>query len=347
MDDVNKQYYRRATSAAIGMLVALLVSIYYSFSHEGWLVLAAFCATQTTRGTPLKQSLYIAFIMILSIIFSNMLIANLISGILLYAMTAFIFVVTAMVVYYNRPLHEHTFIYYVLFSLVLMIATLMPHVNTVLLSDQIIDVAMGALIAVISRLIIDPVRPYKDLGVGLTPILNAFESYSIALCDYLLTDSNALSHKRESIELTLQSSGKLYPEWIFEPGYNPGLRSGYRYFMINIERISELVFSMDYLISANIKLHMPQQMRAYFGEAIKHNGDLLRILSSKLNGQDVDYSSADYIEDINLLEAELKRELPGGLELLNYTQESLQTINFARDIKDMRTLLMQMLLSLP
>jgi hypothetical protein len=345
--NLNSYNYGHAFSAAVTILIATMVAMNYSFSNEGWIMIAAFISGQTTRGTPFKQSLYFTAIIFAAVILSTPLMQVFSVGILMQVLACCIFIGAGLIVFYRRPLQETTYFYIILLPLILMFALFIPTHDQLNLYDRLIDILIGAAIGIACAQIIFPVRPYKDFAHTLSPILNALAAYTSAVSKYLLTDNNSLQHERVLMELALQSSGKLYPEWVFETGYNPGLRSGYRYFLINLERISELLFSLDYLLGTGIKANLSNEMRICFADVVQLNSELIQTLAKKLNGETVEYSSANYIEDIDRLENEMQSQLPVGLELLSFTQENIQIVNVARDLKDMRTLLMQLLLSLP
>jgi len=96
-----------------------------------------------------------------------------------------------------------------------------------------------------------------------------------------------------------------------------------------------------------VQNHLTTEVQERMADVAKTNGTLLHSLAKKLKGQLVDELKMDLMTDINALEAALAKELPGGLELLSFTHEYAQVAMFARDLKDTRMILMQLILSLP
>lgn len=64
---LNSFTFRHCSCVVFATLLALLITHYFSYSGEYWLVLSAFLVSQTTRGTPLRQGL-IYFLLITSTI---------------------------------------------------------------------------------------------------------------------------------------------------------------------------------------------------------------------------------------------------------------------------------------
>jgi hypothetical protein len=151
---------------------------------------------------------------------------------------------------------------------------------------------------------------------------------------------------KRNIEIALQASRGLYPEWVYEVGFNPGLRSGFRFFLIHLERMSEHYIVLNSVLVAGVKSHLSSTLLQQMADVANVNAELTANLIDKLQGKPVDLRD-DLSADTVALDAELARFLPGGLDLISVTEEYIQIAEAVRDLKDARLLLMQLLLSLP
>lgn len=287
---------RHALSVGFAVFIAVIVNHYLSFSKEGWIILAAFMVSQTTRGTPLKQGL-------------------------------------------------------VYFFLIAMVALVMPPHDAVLMQDRMIDIVIGAMLGVLFSQLIFPVKVYSEFCLGVTPVLQALLGYSREFSRAFVYRNNTgpLEVKNVEIEAALDVRLGVYPEWIYEVGFNPGLRSGYRYFLVNLERITELFFSMNYLAHRGIEITLLSEFSQYLSDVIEKNNELLAVLvdyfsKGKLTNIE---SESDFTSDMAALEEILNRYVPSNLELLDISPDNVTLTALVRDLKDLRGLLLQLVMALP
>lgn len=338
---------RHVMAVTIATLIAIAIEWHFAVSQEGWIVISALLTSQTTRGTPFKQGLYFFVLIALGVIVGALLTYAVTSMFLLQVIATAAFMIAGMVVFYNRPLQDTSYFTIILLPLVLIIAIMLPAANLDLLASRLLDVLMGAGIGIACQQLIFPVRPYADMVAGLSSILQAYAEYSDALQLYFSGGKCQFQEKRALIVLSLQVSGGMYPEWVYEAGFNPGLRAGYRFFLVNTERVSEVIFSIDSLIESGIKDHMTPAMWGKVAEVAAVNSKLIISLREKLNGKVAEQADMDLMSDVDALEKEAGMHLPGGLDLLGFTQEYAQMTTLVRDLKDIRKLLLQLLLSVP
>lgn len=346
--------FRYTLSVGLAVLISVLVNHYYTYSNEFWIILSAFLVSQTTRGTPLRQGLNVFLSILIALFLTSFLLMHIHEMLIIY-FVAVIFIAIGMILFLRGSLLAPAFYPLFCFLLVILFSALEPIRTTFFLHDRILDAIIGVAIGLLSTRLILFVRFDKEFRQGLVPLLDALIPYSKALMhSFLHPDANQkeLFEKKMQVEQNLQSQGGQYPEWVYELGFNPGLRSGFRFFLITIERIVELFFSMNYLISRHAEsLTSPQPDVKALADAIttamKKNQELLLILANYLARNVIEKTHSDFTSDIVELENALRRIVPNKLELLDISPDNITLTAFVRDIKDMRGLLLQLVMALP
>lgn len=341
--------FRHAVSVTVAVFSAALMSNYFSMSHEGWMVVTAFLVSQTTRGTPLRQGINYFFVTIIAILISMLMQMYVSDADMLTVFAVCIFYIASCIIYIKRPLTNRTLYLLMLFPLVILIAILTPIKYENAVYARFVDAMLGGAIGVVSVQLIFPVRFESEFRHGLIPLLVALKNYSRELIDCLVDDKkrDSLNEKRQLIESALQSQQGVYPEWVYEVGFNPGLRGGFRFFLVNIERVTELYFSLDCLARSGLDVGIMQELSRPLAESIRKNMELLSVLIEYLSNVNVVTTESSYTSDIAELEETLRRNIPASLELLDISPEYVKLTAFVRDIKDLREILLQLVLALP
>lgn len=339
-----------ALAASLGVFSAFIINYYYSFSNEYWIVLAAFLVCQTTRGTPVKQAMIIFLTMIAALIISSLLLMGINNHSVIYIFLTLLFIVSTYLNFiYRSPSNKWVFLA-ILFSVVVLIATLSPVMSPEFMQNRLMDVVIGAFIGMICSFIIAPVKLEYEFSKGVIPILNCFNEYSQALTDALLarvSDKDDISSIRIRIENALQENPDKYPVWVYEVGFNRGLRSGFRFFLVNIERIAEVYFSMDCLMSRGMDSLILKELNGTIENVMQKNQELLSILIGYFQQKKIEYTQSDFTSDIIELEKALHRIVPDNIEVLDISPNFLLITAFIRDMKDLRGLLLQLVMALP
>ena len=349
--------FRHAVSVGMAVFVAVVINAYVSFSRECWILVVAFLVSQTTRGTPFKQGIVFFLIIIFALLCAAILLVNIKQHWLLDSILGFAMVVSGYVTFSMRPLPNKLYFFALFFPLVLLLATLAPYESSYLMRDCIIDAVIGAVIGILCTQCVLPIRYDKEFRQALIPILQVLDDYSRALKAYFehgKDEENRCWEKKLDMERVLQIQQGLYPEWVYEVGFNPGLRAGFRFFLINLERITDIFFSMHYLVSRHAEhIFLPkedqglQALRHAMAHCMQKNEELLVILMGYFKDNQLKDIQSDFTSDMTELENMLRLVVPVTLELLDISPDYVTLTALVRDIKDMRKLLLQLVMSLP
>ncbi len=193
-----------------------------------------------------------------------------------------------------------------------------------------------------------PARQSRDFCAGVIPAIDA-------LAEFLrqLTTGNLSSQPERKIFQSFLAASSPYPEWVYRSGFNPGLRSGFRHFLIQLEHAADLCCSIAYWFSSNGSLVEKGDLMSALRQSLKINIELLAGLSRTMHHhaektpRPVNDSNVDFVSDVTALEEELRRLVPGSLELLDMSQEYVQMTALVRDVKDLREVLLLLVNALP
>ena len=238
------------------------------------------------------------------------------------------------------------FIYFVFLSL---IAILVPPHQLMQIRYRIVDVSLGASIALVLNQWIFPVDLYREFRLGLLPILHALNAYLETIPLVLAHPHQAalLKEKKIDIQKTLIEKKGHYPEWVYAIGFNPGLRAGYRYFLIQIEKACEICFALHFLISDCSRKNMTIPFLDEMNHVLVKNSMLCLTLINHFNENPYPKFStdSDFKQDILMLEEALQHAVPYSVEWLDLAPSTLPLVAIVRDLKDLREILLQLILS--
>lgn len=209
------------------------------------------------------------------------------------------------------------------------------------------DVMLGGVIGVLCSQLILPVRPFEEFRKGLLPVMQMIVAFNNEMVN-LLVDGNGyinLQLAAQEVKKALQERYSMYPEWVYEVGFNPGLRSGYRFFLVNIERVTEIIFSLNYRIRLLKSMEACESLINELRQVMLKNNHLLHQLEQYFATGEFAESKDDFTSDVVALDEKVKQVLPPRLELLDIYPDNVTLATIIRDVKDMRQLLLLLVLA--
>ncbi|HLB41462.1 MAG TPA: hypothetical protein VJN02_01180 [Gammaproteobacteria bacterium] len=213
--------------------------------------------------------------------------------------------------------------------------------------DRIVDIMLGVLTGILCQFIF-PTNLTQEFRKEIISVLQSLATYLEALSTNFLSRNNreGLFEKKLVLEKFL-SKRKIYPEWVFNAGFNPGLRAGFRFFLVHLDQVVELLFTLDYHLHRDLKEEINGTMRELMMKTMKTNHEIFILLIEYFKNNKFDNNQSDYTSDIVKLEKELWGILPSNLELLDLSEDFLILVAFVRNIKDTRRWLLKLLSALP
>lgn len=332
-------------SISMAVLTAVIADYYTNVESAGWMVLTAFLTTQTTEGTPLRQGIIFYFIITLAMIFASLLVM-LAPPLVVYVIVGIIFVASAFAVFFSWPLSNKQIFHLMLFAFVLMIACLRLAEMQTPISDKLIAIMIGAMLGILFNQFFFPIKLNKAFFQGILPSLKALQEFSYALTDSFQGENNhdLLAVKKIALEKSMLFQYSRYPSWVYETGFNPGLRSSWRYFLVNLERVVEIYFALDLLAMRSVDVSL---LGAQIALVMKKNEALLDMLLQYVNQQKIADIDADFSQDLAELENAFKQVVPNQIEFLDVSPNAIILATVVRDMRDLRGLLLQLVMALP
>lgn len=216
-----------------------------------------------------------------------------------------------------------------------------------LYTGYVYEAAAVALLFVISWFFF-PAKQPRDFCAGVIPVIDALTEYLRSLS----TDSALPISEGEIFNSFLVVSSK-YPEWAYQRGFNRGLRSGFRHFLIQLEHAADLCCSIGYWYVSSDVLKQNDELMTAWRQSLKINIVLLAGLSRMMHHhaekslRPVNDVTVDFVSDIVVLEEVLQRLVPSSIELLDMSQTYLQMTALVRDMKDLREVLLLLTNAVP
>jgi hypothetical protein len=342
--------WRHAWRSALAVTLALTASAMVNADYTLWAVLGALLAVQTSRGTPARQGLSILLMTLLAVTAGFVLRQFLLPLELSISVMAVAALCCSVCLMQRQPLSYQSTLPWIVPAIVLIIATIWAPVDEMILAQHIICILAGGTLGILCSVLVLPVVPYWEFRQGLAPILQALIHYSKTLEENLeLRNAQhaAIDQSRLKIESIMRSGVNEYPEWVFEPGFNRNLRASFRYILVQLDRITDGFFSLDYHARQEMDAELLAEVTPHLIAVLSKNRELLSIMRAFFIGIPIENSHEDFTSDIIALNNTLRNVLPGSVELLDISPDYMNISALARDVIDLRELLLQVVAALP
>lgn len=328
--------WREGLSLCLAVLAAMVVNHYLIHTEAVWVLLSAAVLLVATRGHPFRQGIIFTTCLLIAVSFAGLI--SLHHAVGMYIVVPMVFFIAGTFI---APITY-------LFMLMFIVSLLMPASSNVLLMDRIVNVMLGSLIGYLIGQFILPVNMIVKLRKGLTPCLSGMFEYCQAVTSrikHYYDPDKRIDIATNIVELMLSSGGGGYPEWVYEEGFNPGLRTGFRYFLIRIERLMELLMSLNCIADRIHYHHIPDAVMDLMVRCMQTNGILLNMVGQYVaEGIFIEDNETDFLADVSLLEEEITSILPGSIELIDVTEQYIEVAALLYTIKDLRKTLLQVVL---
>lgn len=340
----NAYLWRYALSISVAILLAFAMNYFYSLSHGSWMVLSALCVSVATRGAPLRQGMMTLLALCAGLIVGALLMHVLGYSFALLMILSLLCIFVAMLAMREPGTNDLWLPAPSVFFVICLLATLsMPQSELV---QRIVDMGVGAVIGMVCVQWIFPSSVVDDFVAGVVPILKGLTGMSQAFvaCYAPKPEPNLLHAKSIAVEKILEQ--RAYPTWAYEVGFNPGLRAGFRFFLLHLERLIEGLFALRVWVQQPVHLQ-DEALRVAIHESLQKNEELCAALWHYFANHTYPAFTHDLTTDIESLEKCLQQLVPPKLALLEVSADYVTLTALVRQIKDNRRLLIQLLDTLP
>jgi hypothetical protein len=332
---------RRALCTAIAVFIAVVCDRYFSSLQKFWVCLTTVLVLQMTIRTSFRQEVLRLFVILTSVFILSLVYLNIHQDVVRDTLMIAIFVTGCFLHGFYQVKRNG-------FSPPLMIAflalmMLVPYADSPhLIYDRLHDVMIGGVIGVVAGLLIFPGRPDVDFRTGIIPILDHYSLYLQVIAELLFRETDSEKKSQEikvTIEKYLHARRAFFPDWVYEPGFNPNLRLGHRHFLARIEQVGEILFAMHYVARFPIDPALLEKLYEPIMQCITDAKKVLSNVGIVLNQAVLSAAASELPEDILNLQEAFRREVPLPLELLDMSPDYMHLAGFIYDLSDLQIVL--------
>lgn len=327
--------------------LALATLLQSTLNFQGfWLLLSALICCQTLPGEPIGRYIERCVMMLMALVWSFSLTVLFQSGVIHFFIYACYFIGLSYYLFFDRPWQHRKLVLIIGFSSAWLFAIFQPP-HTEQMSIFIFAILLGSFIALMCNIIFVHSNVTKLFAKDMQQYLNLLLEVANAMPSLVQQQklSPELLDAKHSLEIYIADS-KQYPEWIFMQGFNPGLRASFRFFLIQLDTVTELYFViLNQLHAEEIKL--PHKYTQALVAVFENNIELLKTLNYYFSQQNFMDMQANITKDIEILTVESQHILSGDIEYFEVAPELLAVVGITRDVKWMRNILLQLNAALP
>lgn len=321
---------KRSYAQAFGVFIAIIVSYFYAFSEKYWMVLAAIIVMQTVVSIPVRQGIQQLLIFLLIVVvgtYVNQSVSPmqcLILGIVIICL-ATVFEIRAWY-----------------FSILFFVALMSVPKGPEILQARVNDIGIGGAIGILTHLFIFPVRTDVEFRNSVMPFLTLYPRYLSSISDYILKKSGAEQQallEKIRLEKMLQTQA---PDWVYQAGLSLTLQPGHRHFLIMIERMSEILFSLHHIARHNFPAEIVQAFEKPLSQFVSEANAILMAMSAVFCMNKLDQAVSDLGEEWASIERTIRDLIPPTFEITDHEPNYFLLITLLENLKDLRQTLINL-----
>ncbi len=199
------------------------------------------------------------------------------------------------------------------------------------------DVIMGALIGILANLLILPRRADTEFRLALLPLVQSYNNYFMKSVDLLL-QKDAIQSGNARIEKQLQ----ILPAWVYTAGFDSGLQTGYRFFLVKLTEVSDVLFAMHHLARHTYDKELIAKIRLPLLQCTEYVSQFFSAVATVLQLKELAEEVNDLEKEVAELEKQFQLVVPLSLELLDMKRDYVYLAAFIYYFKDLRNLLVKL-----
>lgn len=343
-------FSRQIVASLVAILVALVLIYDGHIGVNYLLVTTAFLTCQVGVGSPLRLGFH-SLILIIVIVLCATYVGNIFAALPGMALLCVSIVFALSQLMLMQSVHKSLFNLYFCGCFFILILFFVPGLISVDITSIMKNILLGGLIAFISIVLFIRNPLHLIFAQGMNPLLNNLMTFSECLRATYQADQDKQEFEKKlfanKINIENVLLDKTYPEWIYGIGFNPGLRAGFRYFLLKLEYLIDIYFSLNNAFTAELDRELRSVTYEAITETLRKNEDLMRLLHSYFTTGKIDRSLSDLTSDITTLEAIVRENIPENIDLLDISNDYLILTAITRALKDARQTLIELLSALP
>ncbi len=201
------------------------------------------------------------------------------------------------------------------------------------------DAGLGAMVGILANLFILPRQADTEFRCLVLPILRAAEEYFAEIINSIFEkDERTLNLKKMRMELLLQN----LPSWVYESGFDLGLREGYQYFLMKLLHIVEILFSLHHAV----RCHFDEEVRKEMRESVFVCADKIKIffvaLSTVFELKKLKEGVEDFEPQLHELDLKFQELMPVSVDILSIPRDDVAFYAIIYGLDDLRKALIKL-----
>lgn len=201
------------------------------------------------------------------------------------------------------------------------------------------DITLGALIGIVVNSAIFPDRVDVLFRQAVEPILKCYIAYLQSIIHLLLTQEKLPADKQK---IRLEKALQKLPTWVYETGFDLALQKGHRYFVMKVNEVSEILFSMHHLARYPFSHELLEVITTPLSESGKKGEQFFHALNNALNLQFVSTEFIDFYQEIENMENNFRKKVPLSVDVLDISKEYVYLIEFIYHFRELHDILIKM-----
>jgi len=199
------------------------------------------------------------------------------------------------------------------------------------------DIGIGAVIGIAANILIFPRRADKEFRLAMVDVIQCYAQYFMNIMSQL-TQGESVAPNKIDLDMQLLS----LPGWVYQRGFDTSLRSGHRFFLMTIEQISDLLFSMHHLANCSLEQDLIEQLQSSFDRCALRVQEFFSGLVTLLEIKKLSHPIADFSEELDELEEKFQSVVPLSIELLDVKRDYVYIAAFIYNLTSLRRLLLKL-----
>jgi hypothetical protein len=201
------------------------------------------------------------------------------------------------------------------------------------------DITLGAFIGIIANVVIFPDRVDVDFRQSVALILKDYIGYFQFIVHLLLAqEKNLVENEKIIVEKALQK----LPIWVYETGFDFALQRGYRYFIMKVNELAEILFSMHHLARYTFSNDLLAVIKVPLLDSVEKGEQFFTSFINVLNLKTITDMPQDFYHEIQIMENNFKQKIPLQIDILDISKEYVYLIEFIYNIRELQDILIKM-----
>lgn len=208
-----------------------------------------------------------------------------------------------------------------------------------LIYTRLYDASIGAVIGIVINLLILPRRADDEFRKIILPILKTYEAYfSVVIDSVFEKDIVTLENIKQKMEYELQQ----LPDWVYERGFDIGLKRGHQYFVMKLHHVAEILFSMHHATRTPFDEELRTEMHDSMYVCAEKIKFFFKAFITVFELKKLTEGVEDFEQDLHDLDARFQTLIPVNLEVLDMSNEDVAFYALIYGLNDLRKALIKL-----